>query len=82
MATCNEFWEGLLKMLNFALGTLGLIMLACGVYLLVELNQNSAIDGDIPELFQLSQTLLVELGLPNSFVNKLPKTWYDHLYYF
>lgn len=78
MATCSEFWEGLLKMLNFALGTLGLIMLGCGVYLLVELNQTSGVDEDIPELFQVTRTLLVELGLPNSFVNKLPKTWYYH----
>jgi hypothetical protein len=36
-------------MLNFALATLGLIMLACGVCLLVELNQTSGVDEDIPK---------------------------------
>ncbi|KAJ4799882.1 Tobamovirus multiplication protein 2A [Rhynchospora pubera] len=78
MATCSEFLEGLLKMLNFALGTLGLIMLGYGVYLFVESNQISG-DEDIPQLFQLSRVVLVDFGLPNSFVNKLPKTWFIYV---
>lgn len=79
MATCSDFWEGVLKLLNFALGTLGLIMLGYGVYLLVELSQISGEDENISELFQLSRNLLMELGFPNNFVNKLSKTWYYHL---
>lgn len=79
MVTCSDFWEGVLKLLNFALGTLGLIMLGYGLYLLVELNQVSGEDENFPELFQISQNLLMELGFPNNFVNKLSKTWYYHL---
>ncbi|KAF3340470.1 Tobamovirus multiplication protein 2A [Carex littledalei] len=79
MATCSDFWEGVLKLLNFALGTLGLIMLGYGVYLLVELNQVSGGDENIPALFQLSRSLLMELWFPNNFVNKLSNTWFVYV---
>lgn len=71
-------------MLNFALGTMGLIMLGFGVCLLVESNEISAGGGDdkIPQLFQLKRTMLVELGLPNDFVDKLPRSWYYHVIIF
>ncbi|KAJ3680649.1 hypothetical protein LUZ60_016927 [Juncus effusus] len=78
---CQGFWEGLLKLLNFALAIMGLVMVVYGVHLLVELNKITGKDENIPVMFQLGTTVLSEFDdLSNILFDKLPKAWFIYLF--
>ena len=77
---CRGCWECLLKLLNFILTLAGLAMVGYGIYLFVEYNKawdNTLNFSEDKTEVQFGRPMLVVVSLSNSFLDELPKAWYE-----
>ncbi|KAI3453436.1 hypothetical protein Pfo_010099 [Paulownia fortunei] len=83
---CRGFWECLLKLLNFLLILVGLVMIGYGIYLFVEYRNAASTDDDAPfppsseEFVQLGRPMLLAVSLADTIFDKLPKAWFIYLF--
>lgn len=72
-----------MKLLNFLMTVTGLTMVGYGIYLLVEFSKASdntltvSTASDDQTLVQLGRPMLLAVSLSNSFLDDLPKAWYE-----
>lgn len=72
-----------MKLLNFLMTVTGLTMVGYGIYLLVEFSKASdntltvSTASDDQTLVQLGRPMLLAVSLSNSFLDDLPKPWYE-----